>query len=85
MRKTFNTQFELINKALDESVTIQYSATFLISPETKSEPEAWELIGHDFEAEYFPKWATKEVIDDKVKDHIFTYLGGKNPNHPMFV
>lgn len=85
MRKTFSTTFEIINRELDESVTISYSATFRISPETKTEPEWWDIESTDFEVEYYPKWLNKSDIEGHVITHANDFLFSKNPKHPLFV
>lgn len=85
MRKTFNTQFELINKTLDESVTVSYSATFRISPETKTEPEWWDIESVDFDVEYYPKWLPKQDIEGHVITHANEHLFSKNPKYPIFI
>ena len=85
MYKTYNSQFEIVNRDLDESVTINYSATFLVSPETKTEPETWDIHSVDFEVEYYPKWLPKQDIEGHVVNHATTFLFSKNNKHPIFV
>ena len=85
MNKTYNSKFEIVNKQLDESVTVSYSATFLHSPETRWEPEYSELSSTDWEIEYYPRWLNKEDIEGHVAHHATTYLFSKNKNHPIFI
>lgn len=85
MKKTFNTTFEIVNRDLDESVTISYSATFTVAPETQTEPETWDFDSIDFEVEYYPKWLPKQDIEGYAISHATTFLFSKNNKHPIFI